>query len=245
MTAVIGLAFGASVFLTSALSGVFGMAGGLILLWLLLLLLPASSAIAVHGVIQMVANGWRAVRSRAFIDYRIVAFAVLGLLAIAAVLTLARYTPEKATVCIAIGLMPILVWLPKSLFALDASRPLHAFICGVIAGGLNITVGIAGPTIDVFFIRTAMDRRKIVATKAVVQMTSHALKVIFYARSALALTPDEWLAIAAAAPFAVLGTNAGHAILHRITDHHFRTWTRWIVTVIGAFYMAQGLMLIL
>ena len=39
-------------FLTSILSGVFGMAGGLIFMGLLAWLLPAAVALALHGVIQ-------------------------------------------------------------------------------------------------------------------------------------------------------------------------------------------------
>ena len=51
MAIPVALLFLAVVFSTSVLSGVFGMAGGLILLGFLLAWLPAATAIAVHGVI--------------------------------------------------------------------------------------------------------------------------------------------------------------------------------------------------
>jgi len=245
MSLAITAALLVAVFFTSMLSGVFGMAGGLVLLGVLLMILPVGTAIAVQGAIQVIANGWRAFLSRAYIDWTILGFICLGLLAAGIVLYLVRYTPDLATVCIAIGLMPILVWIPKDWLALDASKPHHALLCGFLGGGLNLAVGVSGPTVDIFFIRTMMDRRTIIATKAATQVISHASKVVFYWGAASILTPFEWFAIAMAAPFAVAGTSAGHWILQRLTDANFRRWTRWVVTVIGIFYMARGLSLLI
>ncbi len=237
----IALAFFAIVFLTSLLSGIFGMAGGLILLWFLLLALPASVAIVVHGVIQLCSNASRAWFSRHFINARIVAIIASGGALSAIALALVGYHPNTAIVSLLIGVMPVLVWIPKSWFQFDAARPGHAFCCGIVAGGLTIAAGVSGPTIDLFFIRTAMDRRQIVATKAAVQVISHAIKIVFYAGSALALSSGQWSVLALAVPFAILGTRAGNTLLRRLTDAHFRYWTRWIVTVIGGFYFLQGI----
>ena len=245
MSIWIGAALMLAVFCTSTLSGVFGMAGGLVLLGVLLLILPVGTAIAVHGVIQIVANGSRAFLSRSFIDWTILGVICLGLLVAGAVLYLVRYTPDLATVCIAIGLLPILVWIPRRWLELDASRPWQAFCCGLLGGGLNLAVGVSGPTVDIFFIRTEMDRRKIIATKAATQVVSHASKVVFYWNMAAVLTPLEWSAIALAAPFAVAGTSAGHWILQRLTDANFRAWTRWVVTAIGIFYLLCGISLLI
>ena len=233
-----------SVLLTSTLSGVFGMAGGLILLAVLLAMLPVATAIAVQGAIQIIANGSRAWFSRAFIDWRALGWICLGLLAAAIALFILRYTPDLATVCIAIGLMPILVWIPKTWLALDASKPMHAFFCGLLGGGLNLAVGVSGPTVDIFFIRTQMDRRKVIATKAATQLVSHAAKVLFYGTLATAVGTADWVLVLIAAPFAVAGTNLGYHILQRMSDEGFRKWTRWVVTAIGFFYMLRGLSLL-
>ena len=90
-----------------------------------------------------------------------------------------------------------------------------------------------------------MGRRQIVATKAAVQVISHAIKIVFYFGAALTLSASQWGAVALAIPFAVLGTRSGNALLRRLTDANFRYWTRWIVTAIGLFYFAQGLVLVL
>lgn len=241
----LSIAFFVVVFFTAALSGVFGMAGGLILLWFLLLVLPATSAIVVHGVIQLCSNASRAWFSRRYIDWRIVSIIASGGAVAALALALVNYSPNTTIVSLLIGLMPILVWIPKRWFHFDASRPGHAFGCGLIAGGLTIAAGVSGPTIDIFFIRTHMDRRQIVATKAAIQVISHAIKIIFYVTATLALTDSQWGVVLLAIPLAILGTRSGNAILRRLTDANFRYWTRWIVTVIGGFYFLQGLWLLL
>jgi uncharacterized membrane protein YfcA len=245
MSIWIGLAMLAAVFTTSAISGVFGMAGGLILLALLLIILPVGTAIAVQGVIQIVANGSRAIMSRKFINWRILGTMMLGLATAGVILWIARYTPALATVYIAVGLMPILVWIPASWLQLDAAKPLHAFACGFIGGGLNLTVGVSGPSIDIFFIRTTLDRRTVVATKAAMQVLSHIAKVVFYWQATMVLTSLEWGAVALAAPFAIAGTSAGYWVLQRMTDVNFRVWMRWIVTGIGGYYLVQGILLLI
>ncbi|QJQ97807.1 sulfite exporter TauE/SafE family protein [Halomonas sp. PGE1] len=240
MSLIFGLLFVTVVFLTSALSGIFGMAGGLVLLWFLLVLFPATTAIAVHGVIQLTANASRAWLSRNFIEWRIVALMTCGVVAAVLGLLLVSYTPNTVTVSLLVGLMPILVWMPKTWFHFDGSRTSHALGCGFVAGGLTIAAGLSGPLIDIFFIRTRMDRRQVVATKAMIQVVSHGIKILFYLGAALTLSQGQWAMILLAAPFAMLGTQAGNRILQRLTDANFRAWTRWIVTVIGSFYFLQG-----
>src|SRR5215217_4548540 len=213
MSPIIIAALALATFCTSVLSGIFGMAGGMILLAALMALLPVATAIAVQGAIQIIANGSRAIFSRAYIEWRMLATMCSGLLVAAALLFFLRYTPDFATVCITIGLLPILVWIPKSWLSLDASKPVHGFFCGFLSGGLNLAVGVAGPTIDIFFIRTEMDRRTVIATKAAMQVVSHGAKVIFYGTTAAAMAAGDWMLVLITAPLAILGTNVGYHVL--------------------------------
>ena len=59
-----------------------------------------------------------------------------------------------------------------------------------------------------------------------------------------AMAWGDWVMVLIAAPFAVAGTNLGYHLLQRLTDVGFRKWTRWIVTVIGAYYLLRGLSLL-
>jgi uncharacterized membrane protein YfcA len=225
---------------TSFLSGIFGMAGGLILLWFLFLVAPASMAIAVHGIIQMVSNGSRAWLSRRYLDVKILAIVCLGLLLAMAFLFGIQYAPNAAFALIVIGLLPLLLWIPASWLTLDASRPAHAFACGLISGALTVMVGTAGPLIDMFFIRTKLDRRVVIATKAAIQVIAHFTKVVFYINAALMLDSIGWSTVLLCIPVAILGAWLGKFVLDRMSDLQFRSWTRMIVTCIGFAYFVQG-----
>src|SRR2546423_5583453 len=53
-------ALGALMVGTAFLSGLFGMAGGMILIGVLLMLMPLPTAMVLHAITQMASNGWRA-----------------------------------------------------------------------------------------------------------------------------------------------------------------------------------------
>jgi uncharacterized membrane protein YfcA len=245
MSLVTGLLLLITVFATSMLSGIFGMAGGLVLLGVLLLLLPVGTAIAMQGAIQIIANGSRAFLSRKFIDWRVLSIIILGLVAAALCLFILAYRPSLPVVYIVIGMLPILLWIPSSWLALDASKPHHAFICGFLSGGINLAVGVAGPTVDMFFIRTPMDRRTIIATKAAAQVINHIAKVIFYLHFTTELAGLEWWFVLAAAPFAIMGTSAGYWVLQRLSDAKFKSYTRILVSFIGMYYLLSGISLLI
>ena len=234
---------------TATVSGVFGMAGGLLLMGALALALPVSAAMVTHGAVQFVSNGWRAVLHRAHIRWSIIGFYALGSLAAAAALAFVSYQPSKAFVYLLLGLIPGLAWLPKKHFRLDAARPGDAFACGFTVSGLNVAAGVAGPLLDVFFVRTELTRHQIVATKAATQALAHSVKMAFYgapliaALGASGLPP--WYFFALAAPLAMLGAVLGGRILDRMNDVNFLKWTRWIVTGIGLLYLAQAASLFL
>src|SRR5258707_12626351 len=55
---------------TSFLSGIFGMAGGVILIGGLLAIMPLPEAMALHAVTQMASNGWRALLWLKYVMWR-------------------------------------------------------------------------------------------------------------------------------------------------------------------------------
>lgn len=156
--------------ITSLVSGVFGMAGGLMLMGGLAMVLPVQAALVTHGLIQMVANGWRAVLHRKHVQWPIVGLYIVGSAAVASVLAFVSFVPSKPLLYLLLGLVPGLTWLPRRVLRLDAAKPPQAVLCGILVTGLNLLAGVAGPLLDIFFIRTDMTRHRIVATKATTQV---------------------------------------------------------------------------
>jgi uncharacterized membrane protein YfcA len=109
---------------------------------------------------------------------------------------------------------------------------------------VNLTAGVAGPLLDIFFVRTALTRHVIVATKAATQVFAHLAKVVVYGGLMLrsqdgAGMPPLWL-FAVAIPLSMLGTVVGGRILDRMTDINFKRYTRLIVTAVGILYLIQA-----
>ena len=230
-------------FVTAAVSGVLGMAGGLLLLGALLLVLPATVAFVVHGLLQLVSNGWRACLQRRHLRWDIVGWYALGAVAAALLVALLRYTPDKALTYLLLGLVPMLVWLPRQWLRLDAARPAHAALAGLLVTAVNLTAGVAGPLLDVFFVRTALGRHSVVATKAGTQVLSHLAKVVVYGGAAVEGGGIPWPVVLAAVPLSMLGTLVGSRLLDRLTDASFTAATRWVVTAIGVVYLVQAALL--
>lgn len=243
MTVLAGVFIVAMSFVTAAISGVFGMAGGLMLKGALALVLPVSATFVVHGLLQLVANGWRAILHRRFVSWRIVAVYALGAFTAAGLIGLVVYEPTRATLYLLMGLVPGLVWLPQGWVKVDASRPSQAYICGLSVTGMNLTAGVAGPLLDVFFVRTALTRHQIVATKAATQVFSHMMKIVVYGAPLAAAGGKgipPWWVFALAVPLSMLGTAAGGILLNRLSDVDFKRYLRLILTVIGAVYLVQA-----
>jgi uncharacterized membrane protein YfcA len=240
--------------LTAAISGVFGMAGGLILMGVLASFTPVATAMVLHGFIQIISNGSRATLHRRHLAWPLIgryAIGIIGsLLVIALVTTVWR--PSQSMVFILLGLTAFLVWIPKSWANIDVERPLQAEVCGFLVQTLNTLAGVAGPLLDLFFVKTLLPRQTVVATKAATQVMAHGVKIAFWGFPLFALLgtpegaasfPPLW-ALAAVVPLSLMGTWAGGLVLERMTDANFRTWTKWIVTATGAVYLVQGLMLL-
>ena len=231
---------------TSFVSGIFGMAGGLILMGGLIALpsIGVATAMVIHGVLQFVANGWRAWLLRDAIDWlafrRYAAGAAVGIGALA----LVTWQPDKRAVYLLLGLVPLLVWLPRGWLDLDIQVRAHAFGAGVLVQALNTLAGVAGPMLDLFFVRNAMTRQEIVATKAVTQALSHVIKVGFWTVPAVTASgtggvPPAWFFLLAI-PIAMTGTWLGGRVLARLDDGRFKAWVKLLVTVIGGLMLLRA-----
>jgi len=232
---------------TSFVSGILGMAGGMILMGILLALMPVPAAMMLHGVSQLASNGWRAMLWRKEVVWRIFRGYALGALISMILFILLALVVSKPVALIVMGLTPfIALALPEKLH-LNVERPGHPFACGAICSALSLTAGVSGPILDVFFVRSLMGRHAVVATKAMTQSFSHILKIIYFGVIVAAErhgTVDPWIG-AMMVVLAFTGTSLAAPVLKRMNDKSFRQWTRWTVMTLGVFYLASGVMMLL
>src|SRR4030088_139413 len=111
MTPLLIAALGLLMVGTAFLSGLFGMAGGLILIGVLLTLLPLPSAMVLHAITQMASNGWRAFLWRSHIRWRPVSVYLIGCAVALALWSITRYVPDKPIALLLLGATPFMARL--------------------------------------------------------------------------------------------------------------------------------------
>src|SRR5262249_53903307 len=94
---------------TSFLSGIFGMAGGMILVGILLAIMPVPDAMVLHGVTQMASNGWRRLLWMKHVRGGGVRAFVVGCSLALGVWSLARYVPSPPVALLLLGCAPFIV----------------------------------------------------------------------------------------------------------------------------------------
>jgi len=235
----------AAVLSTSFLSGIFGMAGGMLLMGILLFLMPFAAAMVLHGITQMASNGWRAWLWRAHIEWRIAGYYALGAVNAALGFAVIQVMPAKPTALIILGLLPFVGLLLPRRWSPDITRREHGFGCGLVCTMLQFMAGVSGPVLDVYFIRSGLDRKQLIATKAAIQVLGHFLKVAYFGQL-LAGATDEVapVAIVLAVALALVGTQLSRRALDAISDLQFNTWSRRLIAAIAAVYLIQGLSLL-
>lgn len=233
-----------SALVTSFISGILGMAGGMILMGVLLVLLPLPAAMLLHGVTQLASNGWRALLLRREIDWRVFGGFSAGAVVALALFAMAGLVVGKAAALLLLGATPfVALALPEKLH-LNVERRGHAFACGTVCLALSLTAGVSGPILDVFFVRSKMKRHAVIATKAITQSLSHALKILYFGGLFVieGAEIETWLALMMIV-LAFLGTGLSRRVLEQISEASFRRWTRWTVMALGVIYLASGLKL--
>jgi uncharacterized membrane protein YfcA len=230
----------ATILVSSFISGTFGMAGGMVLLGVLLIYFPVTTAMVLFSIIQFVANTWRAVLWWRFVKWPIFWKYTLGAVVAFAILRAIAYVPDKATVYVLLGLLP---------FAVEI-LPVHArpniewrgvpYVTGFFTTIVQFMAGVGGPFLDVFFQKSMLDRKTTLATKAVTQTFSHVLRGAYFGSfGSVEALHQPWL-YAGAIVVAIAGTSLTPLIIERMTDHGFRQWTRAIILTVSAIYLARG-----
>ncbi|MDB5569192.1 MAG: putative rane transporter protein [Hyphomicrobiales bacterium] len=240
-----GCAIAAATFLGSFTSGIFGMVGGQIILGVLLYYLPVTAAMTVFSGLMFTSGAWRGFLWRQHVDWGLTVRYVAGSVAGYGVMMLIMFVPPKPMIYLGLGLAPIVGDLLPKRFAPDVTRRGMAALAGFIVMVLQIAVGAAGNLLDMFFQASALDRKTIVATKAVTQLFSQAMRFLYF--GALALEAGDyapWWLFAFYVLLTFAGGSAAAGVLNRISDASFRKWTRTLIHLLSAAYVARGLWLL-
>ena len=240
MTPLMIAALGALMVATAFLSGLFGMAGGMILIGVLLALMPLPTAMVLHAITQMASNGWRAFLWRAHISWRPVFVYFLGCAIALAIWSLIRYVPDKPVALLLLGATPFMARMLPADIKPNPASVWQGAVYGSICMGLMLMTGVIGPLLDTYFLGGNMDRRGIIATKATCQVGSHLTKLIYFGGIIdQAATLNPVLALVAIAA-SMLGATLSRRVLEAMSDQQFRRWANRLITAVAGYYILYG-----
>jgi uncharacterized protein len=231
---------GITILVSSFISGTFGMAGGMVLLGVLLVYFPVTTAMVLFSIIQFVANAWRAMLWWRFVRWSIFAWYAVGGVTAFAIMRAIAYVPDKATIYLALGAMPFAVEALPATARPNIEWRGVPFITGFLTTVVQFLAGVGGPFLDVFFQKSMLDRKTTLASKATVQTFSHVLRGAYFGSFGTVQTFDNPWPYAAAILVAIAGTSITPLIIERMTDHGFRQWTRAIILTVSGIYLVRG-----
>lgn len=229
-----------SVFLTAVLSGILGMAGGMILMAILVSTVSVSAAMMLHGAVQAMSNGSRAVFLRGHVQWHVLPPYLAGAALAVAGFAAVRLAPDPGVVLMLVGAMPFAARLTPRLGSLDMNHRPTAVLCGVIVTAAQLLAGASGPLLDMFYVNSTLTRHEIVASKAITQTLGHLLKIGYY--GLLIGNVDVlplWLYPLAMAT-AVAGSRVGTRLLDMLPDATFRRVSGWFILSIAAICIVKG-----
>lgn len=243
MTAMMAMGLGTLMVGTAFLSGIFGMAGGLILIGVLLVVFPLPTAMVLHAVTQMASNGWRATLWFRHIVWRTIGFNIAGNLAAVGLWSITLYVPDKGIALLMLGLSPFVVRAIPEKIMPRTFGPAQVAGTGFVSMMLMLMTGVTGPLLDTMFLRSALDRKQIIATKAACQVFSHGFKLVYFGVLIEQVGQVEpWFLLVAVAA-SIVGTSLGKLLLEKLSDAQFRTWSTRLITALATYYVGYGLVL--
>ena len=227
---------------TSLISGVLSMAGGMILMVVFGFFLSVPVAMVLHGIAQTFSNGSRVWLYRRHIRWRLLAFYTVGAFAMTGLFAMFTFVPDIGLVFILIGIFPFLALaVPKSI-NLDMEKAPVAALSGVLVTAAQLLAGASGPVLDIFYVQSRLTRKEILGTKAVTQTLGHVLKLVYYgAIMAVAGTELPIWVFPAVVTAAVLGNYLGSLIVARMTDNQFKQTGRYVIMVVGVICIGKGI----
>lgn len=227
----------AAAFLTAALSAIVGMAGGMILLSVMLLRLDPLVAIPLHAAVQLVSNGSRAFIQRHHVRRDIAwRYALLLVpMGFAGIAFAEHLSPEIMRSSIGVFVL-LATWAPQVL--LLGTHPENTdpnkrfFALGGLIGFLNVSLGATGPLSAPFFLNLGLSQFALIGTMATCQMLGHLSKVFVFGVVGFAF--GEYAALLAILALMVTaGSWSGSQLLQHVNERAFVVAYKTILTLIA------------
>ncbi|MEE9334181.1 MAG: TSUP family transporter [Granulosicoccaceae bacterium] len=215
--------------LTSLLTAVAGLGGGMLLLALMAQLFAPSILIPLHGIAQFFSNANRGWIHRSKLQWSYLKPFVLGstIGAFAFVPLLVFVNPTVGALLVGLFIL-LITWFPNWL---NASR-LPYIVSGALTSGLSVLLGATGPLAMSAHPKANWTKEQIIGNHGAAMAFQHGIKVVAYVVAGVRLY--EYLPhIVALFASAWLGTFIGTKLLKKFTDDRFKIMLKWALTMLA------------
>lgn len=226
---------GIAAFVTSVLSAVAGLGGGIILLLVLAQFFAPVTAIPLQSAVQFVANGSRALMIRAEISWPAVGWSAVLVFPGALLGVQVATALDEDAMRVTVGLFVLVVGWRPSLLRWKGRRalPSRAMLpVGGAAGFVNATAGASGPFAAPFFKAVTVTHTAFVATAAASQVIAHTAKLSAYSLADFTIS-DHLGVIAVGAVAVTIGSRVGTRLLGRASPDQLEAVFRVVLTVLA------------
>lgn len=226
-------------FLTSTLTAIIGIGGGMILIAFMPFFLPAAAIIPVHAATQFASNLSRAWFGRRHILASPLRQYLVGniLGVMAGFWLIGRINLEHAPLYISAYIL-LNLWVPP--FQRAIGRFEHFSIIGFIQTVLALFVGITGPMNVPLLIKRCDDHHAIVTTAAAMMIFAHLGKIVVYGWYGFAWF-DHATLLAALIVASIAGSWAGVKLRQHVRMDFLRPVLKYILTALACYSIVRYL----
>lgn len=217
--------------LTSMLSAIAGLGGGVLLMLLMPGLVPLGAIVPLHAVVQSVSNAARVAFAMPSVAVRLIPPLLLGSLAGALVGSLSvGLVSLEWLPAVAGAVILIITWLPVTAI-IPKGRAAFYFL-GFYQTGLGMLAGATGPLGASVLTLISKDRDWLVVNTGVYMTINHVIRSFAYGLLGFAFAP-WWETIAVMSFGMVAGAWLGTKVRQRVPQGFFEQAFKWLITVLA------------
>ncbi|GAB4392860.1 MAG: hypothetical protein Tsb0032_10080 [Kiloniellaceae bacterium] len=225
---------------TSFLTAAAGIGGGIVLIAVMAVLMPAHALIPVHGVVQIGSNAGRTAIMLRSVQWQVLAPFCLGSLIGAGIggLTAVQLPPAILNIGLACFILWS-VWAPT----VTAAGRFKVIITGVFSSFLTMFFGATGSFVSAMVKSMRFGRLEHVATHSACMVAQHAIKVVAFGLLGFNYGPYAGLIVAMVLS-GFLGTVIGKHVLVKMNDRTFHRVLAVLLSLLALRLLYEGVVLL-
>lgn len=219
-------------FLTSLLTSIFSVGGGLIMLVALAQSFSPATLIPLHGSIQLANNFSRTLVYREFFQWKLIKNIVISTMFGAVIgIYLFGTLPENLLVMVIAATILFLTWAPIDSLILSVMK--NDWFCGFISGFAGIFVGANGPLVTAYLRTKNLSPEVLVANHGAIMIFQHGIKIVLFASFFNFIILDYFIFILILALTGYAGANLGRRLISKVPFKSFNIILKVLLTLLA------------